>query len=342
MHYSVKAVLSVVAFASLLPLTACGGGGDGGTAPQSNSGGTATPPAVVAPTSVTPVTSVPAPTYATPALSSAFSALNSVRGKMGVGLLRQDTILDTAADNHITYAKANNITMHTETQALTGFTGATPYDQVVAAGGSKAQWIGQVMGHAGFTDGAECVGNFLGSVYHLQAVTSNQETIGVAFRDSYCVINFGITTGANGSGYGLPQWGGQQMATNAVAYYPVDNATVVGSFNPASESPNPAPDVAMAGTPIMFRMSAPQGSDVVTVSSFTLVGPSGAAVPARVLVPIAAKSGSMTGAVADANLYAGVVFLLPTQPLVAGLHTVTFSGARNGVAVSRSWSFTAI
>jgi len=35
------------------------------------------------------------------------------------------------------------------------------------------------------------------------------------------------------------------------------------------------------------------------------------------------------------------VFLLPTQPIAAGTYTATFAGARNGVAINKSWRFTA-
>ncbi|QYY33632.1 CAP domain-containing protein (plasmid) [Cupriavidus pinatubonensis] len=338
-----KSLVAIAALSALL--SACGGGGDsgGGTSSTPASGGS-TSPAVTPPppSSVAPATSAPTPTYASADQRlSAFSALNTVRSKMGVGMLKQDTILDQAAENHLTYAKTNSVMSHTETQGQAGFTGVTPFDQVVAAGGSRSQWIGQEMGQAGYLSGAECVAGWLHSVYHLQGATSNQENVGIAFHDNYCVVNFAVVTGANGGGYGLPQWGGQQLPTNAVAYYPLDNDSVVGSFNPATESPNPAADLTSAGTPIMFRVGAPQSTDVLTVSSFTLTGPGGASVPVRVLVPSAAKSGSMSGAVADSNLYAGVVFMLPTQPLAAGMYTATFSGARNGTSISKSWSFSA-
>lgn len=335
-------LLSVLATAAALSLSACGGGGSESGTNNGTSGPSAnpTPAPTPSPTSIAPTTSVPTPTYSDARLS-AYNALNSLRQKMGVGLLKQDLVLDVAAENHLTYAKANNTISHTETQSLSGFTGATPYDQVVAAGGSANQWIGQVLGKAGYVDGAECIGSFMHSVYHLQGLTSNQETTGIAFHDSMCVINFAVVTGANGGGYGLPQYGGQQLSANTFAYYPLDNDSVVGSFTPASESPNPASDLTTAGTPIMFRVSAPVASDVLTVSSFTLTGPGGASVPVRVLVPTAAKAGSNVSAVADVNLFAGVVFMLPTQALSAGQYTATFAGARNGVSITKSWSFNA-
>ncbi|MCY1201690.1 hypothetical protein D9M68_247270 [compost metagenome] len=333
-----KFTLSVLAAAVTIALAACGGGGGGDDGGSKNP---ATPPTTPStpqePTSVPPATSAPAPTYPDGDLRlTAFNALNDYRTKMGVGALKQDTALDLAADNHLGYMKANAVIAHEEIAGKSGFTGANPYDQGVAAGASKTQWISQAA-----SGSVDCVTVFKNTVYHLQGLTSNQEAVGIAIRDGYCVLNFGVTTGANGSGYGLPQWGGQQLQGNSVAYSPIDNEVVPGTFTATGEQPSPAPDLPKAGHPIMFRVPAPDANDVLTVSSFTLIGPGGASIPVRVLVPSKAKAGSAASAIEDVNLYAGVVFMLPTQPLTAGTYTATFNGTRNGVAVSKSWSFTA-
>lgn len=331
-----KFAFSVLATATALTLAACGGGGgdDGGSKQEPSTPTTPTVPQ--APTSVPPATTVSAPSYPSGDLRlAAFNALSDYRIKMGVGALKQDTALDVAADNHVAYLKANSAVGHDETAGKPGFTGATPYEQGVAAGASKDQWISQA------ADGSiGCLADFRNSVYHLQGITRNQETIGLSIRDGYCVMNFGVKTGANGSGYGLPQWGGQQMATNAFAYSPIDAESVPGTFTATAESPSPAPDLPSAGHPVMFRVPAPNASDVLTVSNFILTGPAGNAVPARVLVASAAKPSSVASAISDPYVYSGVAFLLPTQPLSAGTYTATFAGARNGVAISKSWSFT--
>ncbi|CAG2155464.1 CAP domain-containing protein [Cupriavidus numazuensis] len=332
-----KTLLNAFAAATAFLLAACGGGGgDEGGSKQTPTAPT-TPPVTEAPTSVPPATNVAAPTYAAgDARLSTFNALNDYRVSMGVGALKQDIALDLAADNHLGYMKANAVIAHEEAAGRPGFTGANPYDQGVAAGASKNQWISQAA--SGSTD---CISVFKNTVYHLQAITSNQETVGISVRDTYCVLNFGVVTGANGSGYGLPQWGGQQLQGGNVAYSPVDNERVPGIFTATGEQPSPAPDLPTAGHPVMFRVPAPQSGDVLTVSSFTLTGPGGASVPVRVLVPSNAKAGSMSAALLDTNVYAGVVFMLPTQALTAGTYTATFSGARNGTMISKSWSFSA-
>lgn len=337
-----KLALSALVTAMTLALAACGGGGGGDDGGSKQEPSTPTAPTTPQdPTSVPPATTAPATTYPSgDQRLAAYDSINTLRLKMGVGALSQNDKLDSAADNHLAYMKANSATGHLEVSGNAGFTGANPYDQVVAAGGQKNQWIGQAVS-SGAPDAEACISGLKRSVYHLQGLTGNQETVGLSVRDNRCVINFGVVTGANGGGYGLPQWGGQQMSANAMAYYPADNDSVFGTFYPATENPNPAPDLASAGHPIMFRVPAPAASDVLTVSSFTLVGPSGTSVPVRVMVSSNAKPGSVASAIADPGVYAGVAFMLPTQPLPAGTYTATFAGARNGVAISKSWSFTA-
>lgn len=332
-----KLTLSVLATAITLALAACGGGGGDDGGPKNPTTPPTTPTTPQEPTSVPPATSSPAATYPGGDLRlAAFNALNDYRIKMGVGALKQDAALDIAADNHLGYMKSNSVIAHEETAGKSGFTGVNPYEQGVAAGASRNQWISQSA--SGSTD---CVTVFKNTVYHLQGITSNQETVGIAVRDGYCVLNFGVVTGANGSGYGLPQWGGQQLQGNSVTYSPVDSELVPGTFTATGEQPSPAPDLPNAGHPVMFRVPAPSASDVLTVSNFTLTGPGGSSVPARILVATGAKGGSIASAISDPYVYTGVAFLLPTQPLTAGTYTATFVGARNGVAVSKSWSFTA-
>ncbi|PLP99547.1 CAP domain-containing protein [Cupriavidus pauculus] len=267
-----------------------------------------------------------------------FNALNALRVAMGVGALRQDAALDAAAENHLEYMKLNAVLGHTETPGNPGFTSPDPYLQVLSAGGSRQQWVGQ---NAYNGELSRCLASMANSVYHLQGITSNQETVGIALRDHYCVLNFAVVTAAGTGGYGLAQWGGQQLPPGAGAHYPADNATVYGVFIPGDETPNPAPDLTRAGPPIMFRVNVEKPSDVLTVSNFILTGPGGSRIPARILVPAQSKAGSLASAIEDGGLYRGVVFLLPTQPIAAGTYTATFAGARNGVAINKSWRFTA-
>ena len=65
--------------------------------------------------------------------------------------------------------------------------------------------------------------------------------------------------------------------------------------------------------------------------------------PAHILISKGARLGSLVTAVVDPNnqLADGVVFLLPSAPLVANTtYTATFSGARDKAIFNLTWQFT--
>lgn len=348
--------LAAVSLAATMMLVACGGGGGGG---GNGSGST--------PTSTAPATNpgnlqttVPTATYTSgTAQASILSQLNTYRSAMGVGLLKQDSVLDTSASAHALYLVNNfangSITSvtHNEVSTFANYYEATPLSRARKAGAPATEWIGEnaAVGlnlTTGDANAASCIGQYLNTLYHLAAATSVQETMGVGFQTNAgqgtygCVLDFGETTNVSGTPVdnGLYAGGGQQMATDASAVTPYPNETNVARAMVA-ETPNPAPDLASPGRPVLFRVTASSAGDVLTVSSFTLTA-NGATVPARIIVPSAAMTGS-TGATADVNnaLFVGVVALLPLAPLAANTtYTATFSGQRDGKPVSRTWVFT--
>jgi hypothetical protein len=191
----------------------------------------------------------------------------------------------------------------------------------------------------------------LDTVYHLVGLTDTQQTLGLGFTpvsggvSAVCVFDFGSTTGVYGSpqANAIPVFGGQQMAATAVAHVPVSNETGV-ALSMVAESPNPVPSVTSPGRPLMVRVNAASAGDVLTADSFTLKDASGNVVAGEILIPSGAVTGSAGNAVVDANglLPPGVVFFIPTQPLVANtVYTASFSGARDGTPINGlTWSFT--
>ena len=345
-----KSLVFSLVMSVFVSLSGCGGGGDNatGSGGQPSSGMPTTPtsptpttpvaPAV--PASVAPATGVPAPTYAaTDERSKLFALLNAYRVQMGVGALAQDPQLDTAAQAHTDYIKLNGAgSAHIEDPAKPGYYAATPKDRATKAGVPLGTWVGEVISGGG--SAATCLGVFTNSVYHLQAITANAETVGLGFN-TYCTIDFGTLTGQSGtpSINAIPIGGGQQMAASAIAYSPLDN-TVVDRAAIATEIPRPVPDIANPGLPLMVRVRADLMTDVLGVGSFTLVDGNGASVPGRVLIAPNAKSASVGTAVTDSGLNPGVAFFIPLAPLGSAVtYTATFSGARNGVQISKSWSF---
>jgi hypothetical protein len=223
---------------------------------------------------------------------------------------------------------------------LGGFYAAYPRDRATKAGVPAATWVGEMVSGTG--SAAACLSGMTNSVYHLQALTSNAETIGLGYN-TYCVFDMGTITGQTGTPTlnAIPVGGGQQMAANAIAYSPVDNETVDKAMG--GESPQPAPDIANPGHPLMVRVRADVATDVLSVSSFTLVDSLGASVPGRILIAPNAQSASTSTAATDSGLNPGVAFFLPLSPLGSQkTYTATFSGARNGVAITKSWSFKSV
>ncbi|CAG4914220.1 CAP domain-containing protein [Paraburkholderia gardini] len=351
MMYS-KITLTALSIAAALALSACGGGGGGDSS---------TPATPVVPADTGNLqTNVPTPTYAgSTAQASIFSQLNAYRSAMGVGELKQDSMLDISASAHALYLVDNlanhNITSlsHNEVSTFADYYEATPLSRARKAGVPATEWVGENAA-AGLNQGtgdanaADCLAQYMNSLYHLAAATFIQETVGIGFQTNAgqgtygCVLDFGETTNVSGNPIdnGFLASGGQQMATGASAVTPYPNETNVARAMVA-ETPNPAPDLASPGRPVLFRVTASSAGDVLTVTSFTLTA-NGSPVPARIIVPSAAMTGS-TGATADVNneLFTGIVALLPLAPLAANTaYTATFSGQRDGTPVSKTWQFT--
>lgn len=365
-----RAVMPVAAIA----LISCGGGGGTGTGT-----GTTIP-------SLTPLTTIAASPYtsgsAATALSAIYTNLSDVRVSMGVGALPANPSLDTAASAHAAYLATNmesgalQAATHAENSQLADYYAATPLDRARFAGLSTPDWVGEVTtvfgtqsdAGVGTTTANVCFRQFWDSVYHLAAITANQEIMGIGLstQPAYtaCVVLGAVVTGATQAGQpqanALPDGGGQQMSTGSIAVVPVANSTGVDiAFNAYAESPNPVPDLSTqldsrmcvgasegtagcVGRPIMVRVNAAQG-DTLLVNTFTLTDASGRNVSARIIVPSGALSGSGVNVTADVNsaLSPGVAFLIPLQPLATQTnYTVNFLGTRDGSSIGARWSFT--
>ncbi|WP_176060324.1 CAP domain-containing protein [Paraburkholderia sp. BCC1876] len=355
-----KIGLTALSLAAAMLLAACGGGG-GGSSSTAPAGGSGTPPATAS-GATTPQTSVPAPTYAANTMQQAtFAQLNAYRLAMGVGQLSQDPLLDTSAQAHALYLDSNlangNLTAlsHNETSSFANYYGDTPLSRAQKAGTPVTEWIGEVVAaglpqSTGTAYATDCLRQYINTVYHLQSISSPQQTMGIGFQQSSgsypiysCVIDFGQTAGVTGTplANAVNTSAGQQLPIGAIVTSPLNNETGV-AIAMVAENINPAPDIATPGRPIMVRVNAANQGDVLTVTSFTLTTAAGVAVPARIIVPSAALTGSTSSATADVNngVAAGVAFLLPLAPLAANTtYNWTFNGARDGSPVSIAKSF---
>lgn len=313
-------------------LGGCGGGGGGGSAISSG-------PSL--PASVAPATSVLTPTYAAgDARLAIFNSLNSFRAALGVGMLAQNADLDTAATAHANYLDLNRTETHDEVNGNPGFYADTPRDRATLSGVGASVWVGEVIG-----DANTCVDQLLDSVYHLEALTSSAEQVGIGIGGTWvCVLDGATVTGTGGTtpqANAIPLWGGQQMADTAVALSPYSGEAGVDTAMTLGENPRAVPLYSNPGHPVMVRVRADGGDDNLTVTGFSLSASNGSPLPGSILVAANAVNGSTAAVVADSNVVNGVVFFVPENPLASSTtYTAVFSGARDGKAVAETWSFT--
>ena len=305
---------------------------------------------------------VRAPTYETSSYQAkAFELINAYRVSVNVGKLRQDPRLDAAAQAQALYLALNlaldgpTELSHNEVPNFTNYYADTPLARARKAGVAMKEWVGENIAagrHQPDLDAyaRDCIGQAINSVYHLVSLLRNQESVGLGFVSDnatypiyVCATEFGTiggVRGAPGPNTGLYS-GGQQISPTAAVHVPYDGETHV-PLAMAPELPHLGFGRPALGRPIMVMVNA-QDQDTLTVVKFTLQDSSGFVVPAHILISKGARLGSLVTAVVDPNnlLADGVVFLLPSAPLVANTtYTATFSGARDKAIFNLTWQFT--
>jgi len=328
-------------------LTGCGGGG--GSTSQATTAPVVTPPVVTPPTpTVTPAdlqTTVPALTYAASSQEYAFvTAYNNFRAAMGLGLLAQSAALDKAAANHLAYVTTystvnggpidmsvinttyNAPTFHIEDATKNGFTGVLVSDRAKFAGYVNTAVTEEGTFGAGVGASASIAG-LLATVYHRQGFMSQGiRDVGVAVGKDPAqttVINLG---------YGVKS---QSNSSDYIGVYPADKQMMVPLFA-SSEAPNPYPEITdvlngtQLGTTYPVSLSIKEGM-MLTVDTFT-VTQTGQTEPVK--VRLFTKS-------SDKSIDPWTAFVVGYGPFKSNTtYNVSFKGSANGVAISKTWSFT--
>lgn len=139
------------------------------------------------------------------------------------------------------------------------------------------------------------------------------------------------------------------LPLRAVWHWPTDRQTNANpSFIPESELPNPAPDLPVTGTPIMF-CGAEGNYAPLHVFNVTLKEANAKdATPIRLLrnTAVAVESPINAEVVTDSNLapisvYQGCIFVLPTVVLQNDkTYWVTIEASQANKNVNTTWSFT--
>jgi uncharacterized protein YkwD len=253
--------------------------------------------------------------------------INYRRKQVGMSALTQNTTIDKAAQGHSDYQRANDVVTHDQIRGKTGFTGVTLEDRLKNAGYSfgSPNAIGEVISATQNQTGFYMAEELITAIYHrfviFEPVFQEIGSGSAANSSGYAYFTADFVTN-NGYGAGL--------AAGTLAAWPINGQTGVPiSFNSNYEEPDPVPDLELVGYPISVHTNLTRK---LTVQSFTVRARNGSSnLPTRLLV-----QGQ------DANTTSqSVAAIIPLSQLVPNtVYDVAFSGAIDGTAVSKNWSFT--
>lgn len=322
--------LTAIAIAASLTLAACGGGGGGGSPTSSGTAGSATPASgtsASAPTSAgTPVTG----TLATPQYSAnsaqlaAFTMINQYRQECGFPAFKENTILDQVAQNHAAYQAQNNLLTDTEVQGNPDFTGVTAEDRAEALGWPSGAYAGSADDGVNFTTttdptliGTDSLMYFMANPYHSTVLPFLTSDIGLGFSAGQFATSASFTIGGNAP-----------ALTGSPLTFPCQGVTGV-PYEGTGETPTVPGVTGPTGTPIVVTGNQ---SDAIHLTAGTMTDPQGH----QIALSLLDSSNDSNKLVAT---YEGVAFA--TTPLLPNTqYSVSLTGTVNGVAFSRSFSFT--
>ncbi|MES2113893.1 MAG: CAP domain-containing protein [Pseudomonadota bacterium] len=305
--------LTLAALSLAVALAACGGGGSGSSASVS-------PPA----TSSLPA-EPGAPAFTGNAALDGFNWINFRRAQLGVSVLTRNSMLEQAAQGHADYQRINNTVTHVQTPGLPGFTGATLADRLANAGYVlvKPYAYGEIISATASTSGVALAEELVTAIYHrfvmFEPVFKEMGTGAALGSGNYSYFTCDM---AANNGYGSGLGGGR------AAGYPVNGQTQVQTnFLSDNETPDPVPNQNEVGYPISMHADI---TSHMTVQSFTVRPRGGAPLTVRLLSNATDPETPVSAA--------AIVPLSVLQP--ATTYDVAFSGAVDGVPLSRNWSFT--
>jgi uncharacterized protein YkwD len=295
-------------------LSACGGGGSGASIGAST------------PTAPNTLPQEPgAPTVTNDTARDGFNWINYRRAQLGLSTLTRNTLIDTAAQGHSNYQRINNVVSHTQTVGQPGFTGAQLLNRLNNAGyvlvGPYA--YGEVISATSNSSGFYQAEELITAIYHrfvmLEPVFKEMGTGASSTTGGYTYFTADLAA-SNGYGSGL--------ARGAIVTYPFNNQTGVPlNFLSDSESPDPVPGQNEVGYPLSVHANITAS---VIVTSFTAAPRGGAALTVRQL-----------NHAVDTETPVSAAAIVPLAVLKsATIYDVSFIGTVDGVAVTRSWSFT--
>jgi len=307
-------------------LVACGGGGSDTTA-------STTTPAVTNDTgnaggsggTTTTITDPSAPAVTGNIATDGLNWINYRRSQAGVAQLTRNSLIDTAALGHSNYQKANNVVTHVQTAGNPGFTGADLAARLAQAGyvfnTNASRAYGEIISATSNGSGVYMAEELITAIYHRFVMFEPMfKELGSGAATTTAGYTYFTTDFAANNGYGT--------GISGIVVWPYAGQTgVAADFFSNNESPDPVPDQDEVGYPVSVHANI---NTTVTVQTFTIAPHGGSALTTRLL--------SHAG---DTETPASAAAIVPLAPLKAAtVYDVAFSGAVNGVAVTKSWSFT--
>lgn len=318
-----------VALVTACLLTACGGGGSGVVAPAP----TPTP---------TPLPVEPgAPALTGNVASDGLNWLNFRRSQLGASVLTRNPVIDSAAQNHSTYQRINNLVTHDEEAGKSGFTGVSAEERLQFTGYVfSGNWAyGEVISASVSSSGVYLAEELITAIYHRFVIFEPRfKEIGAGFAtrsDGYTYFTTNFAT-SNGLGPGI--------AAGQIATWPVDGqARVARSFMSNFEEPDPVACINEVGYPISVHTNI--GVPLAT-TSFTIRPRGGAELKVRRLIhadvaPPVTNPPQCEPPEGDTHTPVSAAAIVPIAVLAASTtYDVSFVGTVNGLPVSKTWSFT--
>jgi hypothetical protein len=250
----------------------------------------------------------------------ALDAANASRSALNLPALKENAVLDEAAQAHAYYylinasqTQVSGTGIISEDASLPGFTGARSIDRDRHFGYTGARGV-ELANHLLTAGGA--VGSFVDTVFHRLPLL-DREVVDAGFGEAR-VGPIAISVLDLGAG---------QPATGAATVYPADGQTDVPGAFVGNEIPTPLPEgsITPAGYPITVEVG---GAQQLKVASGRLLDADG-----REVASYALAGGDQLGPSQWA--------LVPKEPLQAGdKYTVELTATVDGTDLSRRWSFT--
>ncbi|MEM5331401.1 CAP domain-containing protein [Paraburkholderia sp. JHI2823] len=328
--------LTALAFAAALTLAACGGGGGGSSGGGSNNAASGSSGTSASSSPTVTGTQSTAQYAANSAQLAAFTLLNQYRQQCGFAPFQENTVLDTAAQNHSKYMGLNNVFSDNETSGSAGFTGATYADRATSAGFPSSIFVtgasggGNAVVTASFSApvaGQQFVYGLVGGVYHAVVAAYPANIVGFGeyetqvtqgaytYTDTFESLSFASTQ--------------TQTLSNAPLTFPCQGVTGL-PYREVAEIPTaPNASASGTGTPVVVMGNA---TDTIVLQSATMTDTTGNTVTLQLLN--SANDPNKLVSTHEAVAY-------PTSPLSPNTtYTVSLTGTYNGAAFSRSFSFT--